>query len=72
MGYIDNSGGQGISRSTNNAANWTSYTVTPLPGAGGLADKNHLMIDKKVGSPFENRLYAPGQISVELMKMIFA
>ena len=58
MGYINNSGGQGISRSTNNGANWTSYTVTPLPGAGGLADKNHLMVDKKVGSPFENRLYA--------------
>ena len=58
MGYINNSGGQGISRSTNNGTNWTSYTVTPLPGAGGLADKNHLMVDKKVGSPFENRLYA--------------
>jgi len=58
MGYIDNPGGQGISRSTNNGVNWTSYTVTPLPGAGGLADKNHLMIDKKVGSTFENRLYA--------------
>ena len=58
MGYIDNTGGQGISRSTNNGANWTSYTVTPLPGSGGLADKNHLMVDKKAGSPFENRLYA--------------
>lgn len=57
MGYIDNPGGQGISRSTNNGSNWTSYTVTPLPGSGGLADKNHLMIDKKNGSSYANRLY---------------
>jgi|GEM_PF-677529 len=56
MGYIDNPGGNGISRSTNNGTNWTSYTVTPNPGV--LADKNHLMVDKKVGSPYENRLYA--------------
>mgnify|MGYP000026492615 FL=1 len=55
VGYIDNPGGQGIARSTDNGTTWTTYTVTPNPGS--LADKNHLMIDKKVGSPFENRLY---------------
>lgn len=53
--YISNPGGQGISRSTDNGANWTSYTVAPNPGS--LADKNHMMIDKKSGSPYENRLY---------------
>lgn len=56
IGYISSSSGQGIARSTNNGANWTTYTVAPNPGS--LADKNHLAIDKKVGSPFENRLYA--------------
>lgn len=56
IGYISNSDGQGISRSTDNGTTWTSYTVAPNPGT--LADKNHLMIDKTVGSPYENRLYA--------------
>ncbi|MCS7053797.1 MAG: T9SS type A sorting domain-containing protein [Ignavibacterium sp.] len=56
IGYISSSSGQGIARSTNNGLNWTTYTVAPNPGS--LADKNHLAIDKKVGSPFENRLYA--------------
>jgi hypothetical protein len=55
-GYISSSSGQGISVSTNGGANWSTYTVAPNPGT--LADKNHLMIDKKVGSPYENRLYA--------------
>ena len=55
IGYIDNPGGQGIARSTDNGATWTTYTVAPNPGS--LADKNHLMVDKQVGSPFENRLY---------------
>jgi hypothetical protein len=53
--YISNPGGQGISRSTDNGATWTSYTVAPNPGS--LADKNHMMVDKKSGSPYENRLY---------------
>jgi hypothetical protein len=53
--YISNASGQGISRSTDNGATWTSYIVAPNPGS--LADKNHLMIDKKSGSPYENRLY---------------
>ena len=56
VGYINNPGGQGLARSTDNGATWTTYTVAPNPGS--LADKNHLMVDKKVGSPYENRLYA--------------
>ena len=54
-GYITNSSGQGISVSTNGGTTWTSYTVAPNPGS--LADKNHLTVDKKVGSPYENRVY---------------
>ncbi|MGQ9799074.1 MAG: hypothetical protein ACUVRG_07250 [Ignavibacterium sp.] len=55
IGYIDDPSGQGIARSTDNGATWTTYTVAPNPGS--LADKNHLMVDKQVGSPYENRLY---------------
>ena len=56
IGFISSSSGQGIARSTNNGSSWTTFTVAPNPGS--LADKNHLGIDKKVGSPFENRLYS--------------
>jgi hypothetical protein len=56
IGYISSSSGQGIARSTNNGLNWTTFTVAPNPGS--LADKNHLAIDKKIDSPFENRLYS--------------
>jgi len=56
IGFISNADGQGIARSTNNGSNWSVFTVAPNPGT--LADKNHLGIDKKVGSPFENRLYS--------------
>jgi hypothetical protein len=55
-GYISNPGGQGISVTTNNGANWSTYTVAPNPGS--LADKNHLMVDKTSTSPFVNRVYA--------------
>ena len=53
MGYISGLGGMGIDRSTNNGANWNRYTVSSSTND----DKNHLMADKKVGSPFENRVY---------------
>jgi hypothetical protein len=55
-GYISSSGGNGISVSSNGGANWSTFTVAPNPGS--LADKNHLMVDKQVGSPYEHRLYA--------------
>ena len=32
---------------------WTSSTVSSMSSD----DKNHLMVDKKVGSPYENRVY---------------
>ena len=53
--YITNSSGQGVAVSTNNGTNWTTYPVAPNPGS--LADKNHYMVDKKSGSPYENRSY---------------
>jgi hypothetical protein len=55
-GYIHSTGGNGISVSTDNGATWTSTLVAPNPGS--LADKNHLMVDKTPGSPFEGRIYA--------------
>ncbi|NNL20578.1 MAG: T9SS type A sorting domain-containing protein [Ignavibacteriaceae bacterium] len=55
-GYISNPGGQGISVTTDNGANWSTYTVAPNPGS--LADKNHLMVDKTSTSPYVNRVYA--------------
>jgi hypothetical protein len=52
-GYISGTGGMGVATSTNNGANWTTSTVSAMSSD----DKNHLMVDKKVGSPYENRLY---------------
>lgn len=58
VGYISDPGGQGVARSTNNGTNWTVHTVSPGPSSSSdLLDKNHLMVDKKVGSPYENRVY---------------
>jgi hypothetical protein len=62
LGFIDgltNDGGQGVAVSTNNGQNWSRYVVAPAPsGFNDLLDKNHLWIDKQVGSPYENRVYA--------------
>lgn len=55
VGYIANGGGQGISYSDDQGETWTKKTVAPNPGS--LADKNHMWIDNKVGSPYENYLY---------------
>jgi hypothetical protein len=52
-GYITSAGGMGVATSTNSGANWTASVASSLTGD----DKNHLMVDKKVGSPYENRLY---------------
>lgn len=52
-GYISNSGGMGVSVSTDNGNTWNSYNVN----SGGGDDKNHLMVDKVVGSPYEHRVY---------------
>jgi hypothetical protein len=62
LGFIDgltNDGGQGVAVSTNNGQNWNRYVVAPAPaGFNDLLDKNHLWVDKQVGSPYENRVYA--------------
>jgi len=53
--YITNSLGQGIAISTNSGVNWTTHVVAPNPGS--VADKNHAMVDKTSGSPYEDRIY---------------
>lgn len=55
VGYISNPGGQGVAYSDNQGQSWTTKTVAPNPGQ--LADKNHMWLDRKVGSPYENYLY---------------
>ena len=52
-GYITLAGGMGVATSTNNGSNWTTSVVSSLSSD----DKNHLMVDKQVGSPYENRVY---------------
>ena len=54
VGYIKNSG-QGVAHSDDQGQTWTHVQVTPNPG--DLADKNHLWLDNKIGSPYENNLY---------------
>lgn len=54
VGYIKSSG-QGVAHSDDQGQTWTHVQVTPNPGQ--LADKNHLWLDRKVGSPYENNLY---------------
>lgn len=58
IGYIANDGGNGTARSTDEGATWTHVQVAPIPGIGGLADKNHLWVDNSASSPFEGNLYA--------------
>ncbi|MBT3174446.1 MAG: T9SS type A sorting domain-containing protein [Lentimicrobiaceae bacterium] len=58
VGYISN-GGQGVSYSDDQGDSWTKVQVAAAPGTGwgDLADKNHMWIDAKQGSPYENYLY---------------
>ncbi len=55
IGAISNPGGQQISKSTDQGATYTVYTVAPNPGE--LADKNHMWIDNSPTSPFSNNIY---------------
>ena len=59
VGYISTSSGQDISYSDDQGVTWTKVQVAGAPGTGwnDLADKNHMWIDTKVGSPYENYLY---------------
>ena len=54
IGFISN-GGQGVSYSDDQGQSWERVQVAPNPGQ--LADKNHMWIDRKAGSPYENYLY---------------
>lgn len=54
VGYIKN-GGQGVAHSDDQGQSWTHVQVAPNPGS--LADKNHMWLDRKAGSPYENYLY---------------
>ncbi len=54
VGYIKNSG-QGVAHSDDQGQSWTHVQVAPNPGS--LADKNHMWLDRKSGSPYENNLY---------------
>ncbi len=56
VGFISESGGQAIARSTNQGSNYTVYNVANASG-GGLLDKNHMWIDNSPSSPFEGNLY---------------
>ena len=49
------SGGQAVSYSDDQGQSWTKVQIVPNPGQ--LADKNHMWIDSKIGSPYENNLY---------------
>ena len=55
VGYIASNLGQGVSYSDDQGETWTPKLVAPNPGQ--VADKNHLWIDNKEGSPYENYLY---------------
>ena len=54
VGFIHNSGGQGVSYSDDGIA-WTS--VIAGPSTGGTLDKNHLWIDNSPTSAHEGNLY---------------
>ncbi len=43
----------GMAVSTNNGSTWTTHIVNPTAGD----DKEHMMVDKTSGSPYENNLY---------------
>jgi hypothetical protein len=54
VGYISNSGGMGVSYSTNQGGSWSHRVIS---GAGGL-DKNHLMVDNVPTSAHYGNLYS--------------
>ncbi len=54
VGYIKNNG-MGVAHSDDQGQSWTHVQVTPNPGQ--MTDKNHLWLDRTVGSPYENYLY---------------
>ena len=58
MGFIRDAGGQSVAVSTNSGSSWSSYIAGTDPGSSyDLLYKNHLWVDKKTGSTYENRVY---------------
>jgi hypothetical protein len=59
VGYISSAGGQRVSYSDNHGQTWSYSNVANKPGSGwyDMCDKNHLWIDTKPGSPYENYVY---------------
>jgi hypothetical protein len=58
VGYVNASGGQGISYSTNFGNSWHPVLVASAPwGMGALLDKNHLWIDNSPSSSYVGNLY---------------
>lgn len=58
IGAISGSGGQQVSRSTNQGQSYTVYNVANSAGGwNDLLDKNHLWIDNSPTSPYEGYLY---------------
>lgn len=58
VGYIANGGGQKVSRSDNHGQSWVASNVANAPsGWNTMCDKNHLWVDTKPGSPYENYVY---------------
>ncbi len=48
---------QVVTWSANGGTNWVPYIVAGQNASGGIADKNHIGIDDKPGSPYYNNLY---------------
>lgn len=55
VGFIHDTGGQGVSYSTDGGVTWTS--VLAATTSGGILDKNHLWIDNSPSSPYEGNVY---------------
>lgn len=56
VGFINNSGGQGVSWS-DNGTTWTQVQAGTPPGGSDILDKNHLWIDNSPSSPYQGYIY---------------
>ena len=58
VGFISNSGGQGVAYSDNQGSTWTAKQVAPSPGGWDILDKNHLWVDNSGDSPYAGNVYS--------------